>query len=202
MEPHPLSDAIREHLTDYVTETTSPEAAKRLAAGLVVEESLVMQELQLLQQVMGSLAHTAPPVAPPPGLRDRLMQQVAQEANTSDEPAAEPVVAPQAETDFIYIREHEGIWQDLGPGMSTKILYVDPATNRRTAIFRMAPGTYLPPHQHLAVEELLVLEGDCHVAPDRVLRAGDYFRAPAGSRHDLTYTEEGTTFISMFHVAF
>lgn len=197
MEPHPLADAIREHLTDYVTEAPTPEAAERLAAGLVVEERLVMQELQILQQVLGSLAHTAPPVAPPPGLRDRLMQRVAQEAASADEP-----ITQSPSTDFVYIQEHEGVWQDLGPGISAKFLYIDPDTDRRTALFRMAPGTYLPPHQHLAVEELLVLSGDCHVAPDRVLRAGDYFRAPAGSHHDLTYTEEGTTFISMFHVVF
>ncbi len=204
MESHPLADAIREYLTDYVTEAPSPEAAKRLAAGLVVEESLVMQELQILRQVLGSLAHTAPPVTPPPGLRDRLMQRVAQEAAGAREPTAEPV-APTTQpspTDFVYIREDEGVWQDLAPGISAKFLYTDPDTDRRTAIFRMDPGTQLPPHQHLAVEELFVLDGDCHVAHDRVLRAGDYFRAPAGSQHELTYTEEGTTFISMFHVVF
>lgn len=198
MEPHPLSDAIREHLIDAVTEAPSPEAAKRLAADLVVEEELVMQEFERLQQVWGALAHTAPPVAPPPGLRDRLMQRVAEEASGVSESTA----PREALTDFVYIREDEGVWQDLAPGISAKFLYTDPDTDRRTALFRMAPGTYLPPHQHLAVEELFVLSGDCHVAHDRVLRAGDYFRAPAGSRHELTYTEEGTTFISMFHVVF
>ncbi len=203
MEPHPLSDAIREHLTDYVTEAASPEEAKRLAAGLVVEERLVMQELQILQQVLGSLAHTAPPATPPPSLRDRLMHRVSQDATGDDrESTAEPVAPPPTPADFVYIREDEGVWQDLAPGISAKFLYTDPNTNRHSAIFRMAPGTQLPPHQHLAVEELLVLDGDCHVAHDRVLRAGDYFRAPAGSRHELTYTEAGTTFFSMYHVEF
>jgi hypothetical protein len=56
--------------------------------------------------------------------------------------------------------------------------------------------------QHLDVEELFILQGDCQVAPDCMLRSGDYFRAPAGTRHDLTYTEAGTTFIALYRVAF
>lgn len=197
IEPHPLSDAIRAYLIDHVIDAPSPEAAERLAACLLVDEQRVRQELQSLQQVVSNLAYTAPPAAPPPSLRDRLMQRVAQEASSASEP-----VASGASTDFVYVREEEGIWQDVGPGIAAKFLYTDPDTKRHTAIFRMAPGTYLPPHEHLAVEELLVLQGDCQVTPDCVLRAGDYFRAPAGTRHDLTYTEEGTTFITMYRVAF
>ena len=198
MESHPLSDAIRAYLAEHVTDAPPPEATKHLAADLVVDEQLVRQELQHMQQAMSHLAYTAAPVAPPPSLRERLMQRVAQDASGS---ASEPAL-PEASLNFVYIREDEGEWQDLGPGISAKFLYTDPETARHTAILRMAPGTYLPPHEHLAVEEFLVLQGDCHVAPDCVLRAGDYFRAPAGSRHDLTYTEEGTTFITMYRVAF
>ncbi|ETX04216.1 MAG: hypothetical protein ETSY2_30040 [Candidatus Entotheonella gemina] len=196
-ESHPLTDAIQAYLADYVTDAPTPEAAEHLAAGLAVDEQMIRQELQHMQQVMSNLAYTAPPAAPPPDLRDRLMQRVAREASGASEPAAS-----DAPIDFVYIREHEGEWQALGPGISAKFLYTDPETKRHTAILRMAPGTYLPPHEHLAVEEFLVLQGDCHVAPDCVLRAGDYFRAPAGSHHDLTYTEEGTTFITMYRVAF
>jgi quercetin dioxygenase-like cupin family protein len=66
-----------------------------------------------------------------------------------------------------------------------KTLFIDPATKRRTALVRMAPGTQLPGHQHLAVEELFVL-------------AGDYFRAEAGSVHSTTCTETGTTFLTLY----
>ncbi|ETW93998.1 MAG: hypothetical protein ETSY1_36780 [Candidatus Entotheonella factor] len=202
MESHPLSDAIRAYLADYVTDAPTPEAAEHLTADLVVDEQMIRQELQRMQHVMSHFAYTAPPAAPPPSLRNRLMQRVAQEASGTSEPAASE--APNLDTpiNFVYIREHEGEWQALGPGISAKFLYTDPDTKRHTAILRMAPGTSLPPHDHLAVEEFLVLQGDCHVAPDCVLRAGDYFRAPAGSHHDLTCTEEGTTFITMYRVAF
>jgi quercetin dioxygenase-like cupin family protein len=54
----------------------------------------------------------------------------------------------------------------------------------------------LPRHQHLMVEELFVLEGDCHIASEQVVHAGDYFRAEGGSIHGTTYTEAGTTFLT------
>jgi len=78
-----------------------------------------------------------------------------------------------------------------------KVLYTDPTTKRSTALVRMAPGTRLPRHQHLAVEELFVLQGDCHIAPGQVLQAGDYFRAEANSVHGMTFTEAGTTFLTL-----
>lgn len=196
-EPHPLSNAIRAYLIEHVLDASTPEVAERLVASLLVEEQLVRQELQNLQQVMSNLAYTAPPASPPSRLRDRLMQRVAREASGTRES-----VTSDTTTDFVRIRAEEGVWQDLGPGIAAKFLYTDPDTERHTAIFRMAPGTNLPPHEHLAVEELFVLQGDCQVAPDCVLRSGDYFRAPAGTRHDLTYTEAGTTFIAMYRVAF
>jgi hypothetical protein len=52
--------------------------------------------------------------------------------------------------------------------------------------------------QHLAVEELFVLAGDCHVDAGHVLLAGDYFRAAAGSVHGTTFTETGTTFLTLY----
>ncbi len=197
IDPHPLSDAIRAHLSVHVLDAPSPEAVAHLVADLAVDEHLVRQELHRMRQLVSHLAYTVPQASPPPSVRDRLMQRVAQEAAAASVPATS-----EASANFVYIREAAGEWQDLGPGIAAKFLYTDPDTKRHTAIFRMAPGTYLPPHEHLAVEELFVLQGDCRVAPDCVLRAGDYFRAPAGSRHDLTYTEEGTTFLAMYHVAF
>lgn len=197
IDPHPLSDAIRAYLTDHALDASSPEAVARLVDDLVVDEQLVKRELQHLQQVADHLAYMAPPVSPPPSLRDRLMHRVAQEASETRQPPAS-----ETPVDFVYVREDEGEWQALGPGIAAKFLYTDPDTERHTAILRMAPGTYLPPHDHLAVEELLILQGDCHVAPDCVLRSGNYFRAPAGSRHELTYTEEGTTFVAMYRVTF
>ncbi len=46
----------------------------------------------------------------------------------------------------------------------------------------------------MTAEQFYMLEGDAHVAGP-VLRAGDYYRAPAGTLHEVTYTEGGCTFL-------
>jgi anti-sigma factor ChrR (cupin superfamily) len=99
--------------------------------------------------------------------------------------------------DFFYMRASDGDWQAFSPGVQMKLLFTDSQTGRVTALVRMEPGTHLPRHQHLMVEELFVLEGDCHIASDQVLHAGDYFRAQGGSLHGATYTEAGTTFLTL-----
>ena len=63
-----------------------------------------------------------------------------------------------------------------------------------TSLVRMLPGTALPVHQHIGVEQFFVIEGDCHVAGQK-LTPGDYHRAEAGSIHESTYTVDGTLFL-------
>jgi len=77
-----------------------------------------------------------------------------------------------------------GEWehQPLSTHHSLRFFFT-PGSERHTAICHLASGTYLPPHEHLSVEALLVLPEDGHVAPDGVRRAGDCFRASAGRRH-------------------
>ena len=57
-------------------------------------------------------------------------------------------------------------------------------------LVRVAPGTVYPPHEHTGAEECYVIEGDLRVE-GRVLRAGDYQYAPAGSSHAEQTTEGG-----------
>ncbi len=58
----------------------------------------------------------------------------------------------------------EGKWLELREGVLLKRLYADPATGIATSLVRMLPGTALPVHQHIGVEQFLVIEGDCTVA--------------------------------------
>ena len=52
------------------------------------------------------------------------------------------------------------------------------------------PGAGGPPHEHGALEEFLVLEGALLDSDGRVLKAGDFVRYEAGSRH-FTRAPEG-----------
>ena len=67
---------------------------------------------------------------------------------------------------------------------------IRPLLGKKTMLVRMAPGTYLPEHEHSYGEQCLVLEGT--IRSDNVeARAGDFTYMPAGSTHPPLYSETG-----------
>ncbi|MGG5821234.1 cupin domain-containing protein [Falsiroseomonas sp. HW251] len=68
------------------------------------------------------------------------------------------------------------------PGIAIKTLYRDEATGRFTALFRWDPGSELPEHIHVELEQSFILEGSL-VDQDGEVTAGNYVWRPAGSRH-------------------
>lgn len=89
-----------------------------------------------------------------------------------------------------FIKAAEGVWRELAPGVTAKVLSFDMASRRTTALLRFAPGTSYAPHRHTEAEELYVLEGGCSIA-GREMTAGDYQHAEAGTEHYDTSTDEG-----------
>lgn len=71
------------------------------------------------------------------------------------------------------------------PGVSWWPLHFDPAAGPEspaTVLIRMEPGRGYPAHEHLDVEDVLVLQGG-YADEFGAHRTGDYVRYPAGSRH-------------------
>ena len=68
------------------------------------------------------------------------------------------------------------------PGIDMKILLQDPDTGLMTALFRWAPGTELPLHEHVEVEQTYVLEGSI-VDDEGEVTAGNFSWRPKGNRH-------------------
>ncbi|MBI3758220.1 MAG: cupin domain-containing protein [Deltaproteobacteria bacterium] len=92
---------------------------------------------------------------------------------------------------MIVTRADGGVWEETGvQGVRVKRLSVDKQKDQFTALVRMEAGSSYPRHIHNGAEECLVLEGELRVGPE-VLRAGDYQRAPAGSRHGVQSTDNG-----------
>ena len=82
------------------------------------------------------------------------------------------------------------------PGIDMKILMEDPASGLLTALFRWQPGSRLPLHEHVDIEQTYVLEGS--FADDAgELTAGNYVWRPAGSRHEA-WSRDGALMLSMF----
>jgi len=82
------------------------------------------------------------------------------------------------------------------PGIDMKILLKDPETGLLTALFRWAPNTALPWHEHVEIEQTYVLEGSIEDEEGEVL-AGNYVWRPAGSRH-IARSRNGALLLAFF----
>lgn len=68
------------------------------------------------------------------------------------------------------------------PGVEWKVLLKDEETGLLTALFKWAPGSELPLHEHVEIEQTFVLEGSIEDEEGEVT-AGNFVWRPAGSRH-------------------
>jgi len=67
-------------------------------------------------------------------------------------------------------------------GIDIKVLMSDEETGLMTALFRWQPGSVLPDHEHVELEQTWVLGGSL-ADEDGEVTAGNYVWRPAGSRH-------------------
>ncbi|OKO87389.1 hypothetical protein AC629_14240 [Bradyrhizobium sp. NAS80.1] len=82
------------------------------------------------------------------------------------------------------------------PGIDMKVLMQDKETGLLTALFRWQPGTELPLHEHVEVEQTFVLEGSI-VDEEGEVSAGDYVWRPRGNRH-IARSPNGALVLSFF----
>ncbi len=82
------------------------------------------------------------------------------------------------------------------PGIDMKILLQDKETGLLTALFRWAPGTELPLHEHVEVEQTYVLSGSI-VDEEGEATVGNYVWRPKGHRH-IARSPNGALVISFF----
>lgn len=144
-------------------------------------------ELESFAQTVTALAFGAADELPSGRVRAELLARLSTSVSHQAEDAARNGDSKQ----FVSVLASEGEWQEVQEGVLLKTLYIDQSTGIATSLVRMLPGTALPVHQHIGVEQFLVIEGDCNVAGQK-LSPGDYHRAEAGSTHETTYTVDGT----------
>ncbi len=167
----------------YALDALSQSQARSFEQIVAEGDRLSEQEWLSFQAVVGDLGLVAEMATPRHEVKEDLFARITQTAIESPEDAR-----------FVSIRHDEGEWVECIEGVLRKTLWTDEQNGKVTALFRMLPGTQLPPHSHLGVEQFFVLEGDCNVNGQE-LGPGDYHRAAAGSRHESTHTKFGTTFL-------
>lgn len=88
------------------------------------------------------------------------------------------------------VRAATTAWNELAPGITIKLLRLDPEANNMTAYIRMAPGAVYPAHRHSQSEECLVIEGEIFIG-SHCLRAGDLHVASGGTEHATVTSPRG-----------
>jgi quercetin dioxygenase-like cupin family protein len=141
-----------------------------LSAGCLLCKARVRETEEMLAQLPASLE----PLTAPDRVKTRVFEAIAKE-----------------KPDYQFVHAVEGEWQEMAPGIVAKILSMDETHQRVTALVRMQKGSRYSNHRHALTEELFVIEGSCYCG-GRLLKAGDYHRAEAGSIHLDTHTDEGS----------
>lgn len=96
-----------------------------------------------------------------------------------------------------YVNVDELPWKPTPtPGIDMKILLDVPETGLLTALFRWQPGTVLPLHEHVEIEQTYVLSGSIVDDEGEVL-AGNYVWRPKGNRH-IARSPNGALVLSFF----
>jgi anti-sigma factor ChrR (cupin superfamily) len=185
--PH---DEIKERAALYALGALGQHEARSFEEHLAEGCQECRAELEGYEMVVSNLGFGAAETEPPAVVRERLLSRVGEDGTGRRERPEKPAASPAV----ISIRAEEGQWREIFKGVLMKSLYVDKATGMMTSLVKILPGARLPMHRHGGVEQLLVLEGDCRIKGE-VLGPGDFHRAEAGSIHEATYTEGGTTYL-------
>ena len=148
---------------------------QRITAGC----PLCRAELRECGQAVTALQLSVPDVAPPPGLRARLLERIGALRER-------PVSKSTNMGEGMVVRPGDTEWKPAPmPGIEVRYLL-----GKKTMLVRMAPKCSYPVHTHSAAEQCLVLEGS--VSSSGVTAyAGDFTYMPAGSTHQPLYTEDG-----------
>jgi quercetin dioxygenase-like cupin family protein len=136
-----------------------------------------IRDEELEQRVFSALGESLTPAALPPDLHARLRHRILQ--------AAAP--APEGTTTW---RLRDAGWFSPAPHVEMKQLRLDEAAGTQEMLIRLAPGVRVPEHSHRKEEQMIILEGECHVG-DHLLKQGDVHVAPPGSWHPAITTQRG-----------
>lgn len=88
-------------------------------------------------------------------------------------------------------------WKPTGfEGIDMKVLLQEPSTGLLTALFRWAPGSVLPLHEHVEIEQTYVLEGSI-VDAEGIATKGNFSWRPKGNQHEA-HAPDGALVLAMF----
>lgn len=185
------ADEVRELAALHALGTLTQREAQAFESHLIEGCSVCAEESQAFADVVAQLGCSAMEVEPPTGTREQLLARIAAESQPEKSRSVLPSHAP---SQFLTVRADEGEWREVAPGAFFKQLFADRQRETITWMVKMEPGSRLPKHRHLGVEESIVLAGDCWVNGE-LFNPGDYRCALPGSVDEEVSTLHGTTLL-------
>lgn len=136
-----------------------------------------------LTEAAARLAWAVPQVTPPASAKAQLLARIR---------AGKTAVRPAVGFRFAALDADEN-WVALPfAGVRMREVTVDPERDTALVYVEMQRGAVFPDHDHHAKERGLVLSGDFRMG-DKLLRAGDYYEAEPGTRHERLSSPSGCT---------
>jgi quercetin dioxygenase-like cupin family protein len=168
-----------------------PEGEARAFEAELRADAELRELVRGLQNVTDMLALGSTRVAPPAGLKDKVLSRIATPSSMSKTAAAGP-------PGFLFHGAGDARgWKELPiRGAWIKLLSLDSDRGYAVLMGRLEPGVRYPPHTHAGGEELYIVSGDLNIG-DRRLGPGDFHHADAGTSHGENYSMEGCTLIAV-----
>jgi anti-sigma factor ChrR (cupin superfamily) len=142
-----------------------------------------LKDLDELERTVAALAFLAEPVAPSPSVKDKLLAQINSQTTNKKSDLSKVLQT-------VTVRADEGDWIDFEPGIQIKPLFNDQFNKTVTTLMRMQPGSSLPEHKHIGVEQCYVISGEMIVGETHYV-AGDFFVAMPDTIHKTVTSEIG-----------
>lgn len=102
------------------------------------------------------------------------------------------------DTARVVVDTHTGGWQPTGVS-GVECLPLHAHGSERVALYRLAPGSRVPQHEHPGGEETFLLEGGL-ADGEREYLTGDWLRLPPGSRHAVTSEAGAVLWVKSGHL--
>lgn len=141
-----------------------------------------LNDLNELEQSVAALAYAAEPAAPAASVKEKLFAQINKDIENNNNSGDE--------SPMFSVRKEEGDWIKFEKGIQLKFLFRDPFNKTVTTLMRLRPGSVLPKHKHIGIEQCYVIEGDM-ILDGVTYNAGDFFCAMPDTIHEPITTTQG-----------
>ena len=152
------------------------------------------EDQDALDQGILALAADISPMEAPAYVKDGIFNRLAMAPRRDPTPEYNRKAAGALPEVQFCFREEAAFQFSHLPGVTARMLHLDPTTKRFSAIVKLEPGSRIPPHSHDGLEETLLIDGELIVGGVR-MRAGDYQWAERGSDHVEQWTDVGATLL-------